>query len=158
MTELPLTGNAKKQDQLGMHHGTAASRLRKLVLFRVLQKYNENVCYRCEKTIDTPEELSIEHKEPWLDSDPALFWDLENIAFSHLKCNIRAARRVVSQAMRDSLVRPRKIGPEGTAWCQGHHDFLPTEKFSSNKYHWNGLQKDCIECRSRKRSKRIKAG
>lgn len=40
------------------------------------------------------DELSIEHKTPWLDSeDPkALFFDLNNIAFSHLSCNVSAAK------------------------------------------------------------------
>lgn len=35
-------------------------------------------------TIDT---FSIEHKEPWLHNSPELFWDLENITYSHKKCN-----------------------------------------------------------------------
>ena len=30
------------------------------------------------------EDLSIEHKKPWLDEDPRLFWDMGNIAFSHI--------------------------------------------------------------------------
>ena len=43
-----------------------------------------------------PARLSIEHKIPWLDSDnpKELFFNLEkNIAFSHLSCNISAARQ-----------------------------------------------------------------
>lgn len=37
----------------------------------------------------------IEHKIPWLDSDKPkeLFFDLENIGFSHLSCNIKARRQ-----------------------------------------------------------------
>jgi len=70
-----------------MNLSTASNRLRKLVLFKLVQDTNQDDCFRCGKTISSAEELSIEHKEFWLDADPALFWDMENIAFSHLKCN-----------------------------------------------------------------------
>ncbi len=41
------------------------------------------------------ETFSIEHIVPWLDSDDpkGLFFDLNNIAFSHLSCNVGAARK-----------------------------------------------------------------
>ena len=57
-------------------------------------RFNLNKCYQCGNTIDKVEELSIEHKTPWLDSDTPkeLFFNLENIAFSHLSCNCRARR------------------------------------------------------------------
>ena len=43
----------------------------------------------------TRETFSIEHKETWLDKDKAkeLFFDLTNISFSHLSCNIARARK-----------------------------------------------------------------
>jgi hypothetical protein len=45
--------------------------------------------------MESEKELSIEHKIPWLDSeDPKdLFFNLNNIAFSHLTCNVKAARQ-----------------------------------------------------------------
>jgi len=76
-----------KDDQLGMPYGTACHRLRKMILFDLLEKRGENVCYRCGKLIDTYDELSVEHKKAWLNVNPELFWDLDNIAFSHLRCN-----------------------------------------------------------------------
>ncbi len=85
--------NDKRSSQLGMPHGTATQRLRKLVLFDLLKRHNENTCYRCGNPIKSPDELSMEHKIPWIDKDIALFWYLTNIAFSHEKCNSRAARR-----------------------------------------------------------------
>ena len=86
--------NQKKDNQLGMAGGTASNRLRKMVLFDLLKRHSENICFRCESKIETPDDLSIEHKRPWLDShDPIrLFFDLDNIAFSHLTCNIGARR------------------------------------------------------------------
>ena len=51
-------------------------------------------CFHCNKNIRNIENFSIEHKIPWLySSDPRkLFFDLKNIGFSHLSCNIGARR------------------------------------------------------------------
>ena len=70
-----------------MPFGTASNRLRKMILFSLLAKHNENVCFRCGKVIATVDDLSIEHKKAWLSVDSKLFWDIDNVAFSHLKCN-----------------------------------------------------------------------
>jgi hypothetical protein len=85
----------KKNKQLGMHYGTAAQRLRKMIMFAMVKDLGLDNCFQCGKPIETVEELSIEHKVPWLDSeDPkGLFFDLENVAFSHLSCNCSAAYR-----------------------------------------------------------------
>ena len=74
--------------------GTASSRLKKELLFKYVKKAGDNYCFQCGTEIETTDELSVEHKIPWLDSnDPVeLFFNLENIAFSHLECNIKAAR------------------------------------------------------------------
>lgn len=85
-------GNLNKDKFLGMPHGTAQGRLRKLILFDLLKRHGENICYRCSKSIETVEDLSIEHKKAWLGIDVKLFWDLSNIAFSHLKCNVGSGR------------------------------------------------------------------
>jgi hypothetical protein len=78
----------KKDHQLGMSYGTASHRLKKQILFSLVQETGKDICYRCGKVIETAEELSVDHKIDWLDKDPSLFWDLDNIAFSHLSCNI----------------------------------------------------------------------
>jgi len=53
----------------------------------LVQETNKDDCFVCGEKIDSVAELSIEHKKPWLDVDADLFWDLENISFSHRKCN-----------------------------------------------------------------------
>jgi hypothetical protein len=90
-----MNSNNKKADQLGMPVGTASNRLRKSIIFMLLKKLNLNFCHQCGGEIESEKELSIEHKIPYLDSaDPVkLFFDLDNIAFSHLDCNIKAARK-----------------------------------------------------------------
>ncbi len=88
-------GNIKKASQLGMPQGTASNRLRKAIIFDLLCKQNLNYCFQCSQIIDNVSELSIEHKVPYLDSENPvqLFFDLDNIAFSHLNCNMAASRK-----------------------------------------------------------------
>lgn len=91
--------NEKKTAQLGMPVGTASNRLRKSIIFKLIKQLGENFCFQCGTEIESEKELSIEHKIPYLDSEnpKELFFDLENIAFSHLKCNVGAARETRTQ-------------------------------------------------------------
>lgn len=106
-------GNARKDATLGMSHGTACSKLRKMILFEVLKRHNENVCVRCQKPIFSADELSIEHLKPWEGISAELFWSLDNIAFSHMACN-----------------RPHRCGPTVTSCsqCRTDHRRCPHEQ------------------------------
>lgn len=128
----------KAIETLGMDPSTAANRLRKMVLFRQLQKYGDNVCVRCGELIETAKDLSIEHIKPWEGVSAELFWDLENVAFSHRRCNV--THHNTGPAKR------RKIGPEGTSWCRVHKQFLPVDRFYKDPSQWNGLNRRCIDC------------
>lgn len=88
--------NKKKLQQLGMSQGRASGRLKKALMLQLARRLALDNCYRCSEIIDSPEELSIDHKEPWLDSDDPItkFFDLDNVAFSHSSCNSAAARPV----------------------------------------------------------------
>lgn len=90
-----MDSNKKKYDQLGQSHGSAVHTLRKNIMFSLLAKLNLNTCFQCKEPIKSADDLSVEHKEPWLDSEnpKEKFFDLDNIAFSHLSCNCAAARR-----------------------------------------------------------------
>lgn len=93
-------GNLKKKEkQLKMSFGKANQILRKNILFHLLIVAKENICYQCKKEITHISHLSIEHKKNWLDSkNPVeLFFDLNNIAFSHLKCNASAGGKISSK-------------------------------------------------------------
>jgi hypothetical protein len=151
MPEPKRTSAARKSAFLGMPHGTASSRLRKMILFHLLQRHGENVCFRCSKEIETADDLTIEHKLPWEGISVDLFWSLDNIAFSHRYCNL-PHRYAGGQA------RMRKIGPEGTAWCRRCKAFRPVAGFSRNKSRWNGLQAWCDGCLRRyQRSQTVRA-
>lgn len=104
------SNNKKKNEKLGMNAGTAASRLRKAIMYDLVKQLDKHYCYRCGKEIINLEEFSIEHKEPWLNSeDPRkLFFDLSNIAFSHYLCNIKSAKK------RKIPVEEYKHGTSGT--------------------------------------------
>jgi hypothetical protein len=130
--------NEKKTATLGMPHGTASNRLRKMLLFRQLKKHRENVCVRCNKEIETVEELSVEHIKPWEGVSSELFWDLNNIAFSHSRCNL-----------------PHKYsnGPAvtinnvpGMNWCYRHRKHFPVDQFTFDRSTRTGLRQLCKEC------------
>ena len=89
-------GNQKKADLLGISHGAAAHQLRKSLLFNMMQQLNLDACFQCGEKIAHVEHLSIEHKVPWMSHEKPrdAFFDLDNIAFSHLSCNIGAAVKV----------------------------------------------------------------
>ena len=85
---------SKKHMQLGMNPSTAQHRLLKDILWSLIVKTNSHICCKCGEVM-TRETFSIEHLVPWLDSeDPIkLFFDLDNISFSHLSCNVKDSRR-----------------------------------------------------------------
>jgi hypothetical protein len=139
--------NENKKDQLGMPFGTAANRLRKMIMLWLLQQLDKNLCFRCGKKIESPEDLSIDHIESWMDKDPNLFWDLDNIAFSHLKCNSAARRKSGGPAKMEI--------PAGKAWCYACQKFVDEKIVPNNRTRWHGKQDICNPCRKIKREKGI---
>lgn len=86
--------NDRKTAQLGMNASTAAYRLRQMVTYKLATAAGLNRCYRCGETISSPEEMSLDHKKDWMYStDPkGTFFDLDNVVFSHRKCNCQEKR------------------------------------------------------------------
>lgn len=78
---------SRRKKQLGIPHGTAVHRLRKIVLFHLAKKLQLDFCFRCKQRIESAEEFTMDHKDPWENVDAELFWEIDNIAFSHKKCN-----------------------------------------------------------------------
>lgn len=143
-----MNSNKRKDETLGMPHGTANNRLRKNILFFLLKKHGENICIRCNQVIQEVEELSIEHIKPWEGISSELFWDLQNIAFSHLRCNVGAR----------SPSPRRKEAPQGMAWCSTHQKFLSDKEFYKNSNHHNGLSFNCKECHDRQQNHGVVRG
>jgi len=88
----------KKKEQLSMNPSTASGRLTKDILWGLLIETSKDTCCKCHEKM-TRDTFSIEHLVPWLDSeDPVgLYFDLNNISFSHLSCNVADARRPVAE-------------------------------------------------------------
>lgn len=88
----------KKKMQLGMNPSTASGRLVKDLLWNFVKTTGQDACCKCGEPMSR-ETFSIEHVTPWLDSDDpvGLYFDLENISYSHLRCNVEDARRPQSQ-------------------------------------------------------------
>ncbi len=108
----------KKSQQLGMNFGTACYRLERMLVLRLLKRLGEDFCFRCGSRIERVEDLSTEHKKDWQDIDPALFWDLDNIAFSHKRCNYSATKRRPSQGTKSKMRKAhlgKKFTPEHRA-------------------------------------------
>lgn len=87
--------NRVKSEQLGMSHSTANGQLRKMIMFDLVKKAGLDDCFQCKEKINDIGNFSIEHKTPWLHSENPreLFFDLDNIAFSHHDCNTANARK-----------------------------------------------------------------
>src|SRR5215216_5406657 len=128
--------NKVKAEKLGIPYGTAMNRLRKQLMFKYVKLAGDDICYACGERIETVDDLSVEHKEPWVNYEVERFWDLDNIAFSHLRCNIPHVYNG-SPGQTWSM----KAGPEGTAWCFACEVFLTIDLFNKNRSMWNG--KDC---------------
>ena len=136
-----MGSNENKNRTLGMPHGTAANRLRKNILFHLLKKHGENCCFKCNEASEVVEDLSIEHKKPWEGISAELFWDLENIAFSHLHCN--RPNRPANNGGWNKIE-----APEGTAWCGVKKHFVPIVLFTA------GAKGECSNCKSERNSLR----
>jgi hypothetical protein len=87
--------NQRKDALLGEPHGTASARLRKSLLFKYVRLAGHDKCYRCGNHIARVEDFSIEHTEAWQSATAPrdVFFDLEKIAFSHLRCNVDAGNK-----------------------------------------------------------------
>jgi Zn finger protein HypA/HybF involved in hydrogenase expression len=124
-----------KTKQLGMPFGTATSKLRKLVMFDLMKKLGLDICFRCNKKIEDIRELSLEHKIPWRHSDNPveLFFNLENVSFSHLSCNSACGSK------------PNRIVPQkGKRWCKFCKKFLDEDLFPENYKAYR-----CRECHTK---------
>ena len=145
----------KKSQQLGMNFSTASGRLERMILFRFVNQTGQANCYRCGKVILCYGDLSVEHKIAWQNVDPALFWDLENIAFSHKRCNTLAHRSVRPsdehiRKMQKGAKNFVKAAPVGQAWCSGHRKYHPVKEFAKDKHQVSCYRAHCKKYRATK--------
>lgn len=84
----------KHKNQLGINYSTARNRLNRLIFFNLVVELKKNICFRCKELILDSKDLTVDHKINWLHSENSkdLFFDMDNVAFSHARCNYSAAR------------------------------------------------------------------
>ena len=118
---------------LGMLYSTARSRLSKSIIYSLAKRLRLLNCHRCGLEIDNEKDLSIEHKESWiLSSTPKkLFFDIDNIAFSHLHCNCTAGGY------------SRGVIARGKDVCKNGHPFD-----AINTYFYGNGNRKCRACRA----------
>lgn len=80
--------------QLGIAYSSARSSLLKSIIFDLAKTCSKNKCYRCGEDITDLADFTIDHMVEWLHKPNAkeLFFDLDNISFSHSSCNTKARR------------------------------------------------------------------
>jgi hypothetical protein len=133
------TNNEKRSRLLGQPYGTATSKLRKMLLFQSVKMLGADRCYRCENPIVNIDEFSIEHMISWQGAaNPReAFFDLSNITYSHLSCNVAASYKPWNKL---------DDAPEGTLWCSKGKHYQPIEIFHSNASKPNGFSDSCAPC------------
>lgn len=91
----PNSKRDKIYSQLNMSFSKASYLLKKQLFYSLLKQKQLHICYRCNNEISNCKELSIDHIEDWLSSaNPKFsFYNLDNLAYSHLTCNIKAQKR-----------------------------------------------------------------
>lgn len=129
----------KREELLEMSLGKARNIMIKSLLFDLAGKCGLNNCYRCGGEIKNVDDFHIDHKESWINhpNGKKLYFDVNNLAFSHGWCNVAEGGKT-----------QRKIGPEGTSWCHSCETFLPERAFNNRKNRWNGLDYECVFCKS----------
>ncbi len=118
-----------------MPFGTAQNKLKKALLFSLVQELKRDVCFRCKKKIETIDDFSIEHKLGWqLANNPIeAFFKLSDVGYSHLPCNVKAG------------ARENKFNKSKTH-CKYGHAFNSENTFIIKNTTW----RVCKKCRSRR--------
>jgi len=96
------------------------NQLTRRVLFRFIQEAGLTSCHRCGLAL-TQSDFSLDHILPWRNSENAeeLFWDIDNIAFSHRGCNSAESRTAVSRRKQTHCKRGHPFDVQNTKLVSG---------------------------------------
>lgn len=136
----------------GMGH-TPESRKRaydKMKRLRAAWLTENGPCKRCGSSY----RLQVDHVNPATKIHHAVWtWREDRRLLELAKCQVLCGPcHWEKHAPKGMVSRQRKIGPVGTAWCVSHQRFLTVGLFSKDRVRWNGVQSQCVECRSKARS------
>ena len=124
-----------------MNPSTAQARLLRDLLFNFAINSGHK-CFRCGERLDR-KTFSIEHIEDWLDSDDPIgkFFDVDNIAYSHLRCNVGASRTVSGQVRKHGLKRYNTYG------CRCEICKAAKSKYNKLRKRWVGRVAQASDCK-----------
>ncbi len=133
-----FTMSIKKSRQLGENYSSASNKLRRKIMFSLIQECNKNRCHRCGKPM-TESDFSIDHKKAWQNSaNPKdLFWSMKNISFSHLRCNVGAAKMI-----------PRTKGARMRSYIEDDEAFLIQKKRAKGATLRSLAEQHCVSHRT----------
>lgn len=102
--------------KLDKSYGAAGTELRKRVIYHLAGKLGMLNCFRCKDEILDVADLSLDHKVPWRKAEDrvATFYDVENVAFSHLRCNSGSYLREKTHCDNG---HPLTRSPSGERYC-----------------------------------------
>ena len=145
-----MNSNERKATLLGESHGKANHRLRKMLLFKYAKLAGHLDCHQCKKPIENIDDFSIEHTISWQTADDpvSVFFNLDDIAFSHLGCNVAAANR-------DHFVA-EQVRKRNQTHCLKGHEFTSTN--TSRGYKGRNCKMCCRDKMRRRRLTNPKYG
>lgn len=134
--------NNRLKDILGETISNATYKLRKILLFEFAKRLDLHHCFRCGEPIDNIDEFTVDHVLSWrLHKSRELFYDIDNIKFSHFKCN--CANYTKSKTRPNA--RKNKIKNE-EKFCDLCMRFIPLAQFHKKSNAVDGYQTYCKRC------------
>lgn len=106
------------KESLNMSSSKANRTLTKILIFNLVKEIGEDKCFRCGYEIESVDDLSYEHKVDWLNSENPYFnfHDLNNITFSHLKCNVENTVKNRPRKVAEMLEKEREMKISSKGW------------------------------------------
>lgn len=119
-------------EQLGQPADKAQAILRRRVMLALIQKAGLDCCARCGARLVDPDDIALDHVVPWRNSQnpKKLFWDLDNVRFSHKHCNIEHSLRRKSKAEKRARENARR-----RERYRNDPEFAATRKAMARRYY-----------------------
>lgn len=138
----------KKEQQheiLGMPMSTAERKLRKAIIFELSRELGKNRCVFCGALISDPDDLSMIHVEDWR-NDPAKFFDLTNVAFSHTTCKASQGKRQGEEKMKVEVIVETTQGQRLNGAFHNGHLYVAGEPNQSYQIRLKNRTSGRVEC------------
>jgi hypothetical protein len=134
--------------RFGVSVSTARTQLINRLMFDMIVQLNKNTCFRCHNAM-TVKDFSIEHVIPWAWEENAheLFMDVNNITFSHRRCNSAHGRNT---KRKQEAAKHRRKFDDDLVKCGGECGLKKNRsEFHKNSREVSGVDTRCKPCRAK---------